>query len=108
MTPERRHRCRQDPDRAGRLARRDWRPRVMLARRRTVSVPPPPLSSSRSARQYKIAQAHVKVCLYDRSRVEPMEMHSGPPVRVGAFVGRERELAKLADLVADVCIVTLT
>ena len=35
-------------------------------------------------------------------------MNSGLPVRVAAFVGRERERAKLADLVADVRIVTLT
>src|SRR5688572_8701606 len=41
-------------------------------------------------------------------RVEPMEMHSRPPVGVAAFVGRERECAKLADLFADVRIVTLT
>ena len=37
-----------------------------------------------------------------------MEMHSGLPVVVAAFVGRELERAKLADLVADVRIVTLT
>jgi predicted ATPase/DNA-binding CsgD family transcriptional regulator len=37
-----------------------------------------------------------------------MEMHSRPPVGVAAFVGRERECAKLADLFADVRIVTLT
>jgi predicted ATPase/DNA-binding CsgD family transcriptional regulator len=37
-----------------------------------------------------------------------MEMHSVLPVGVAAFVGRERERAKLADLVADVRIVTLT
>ena len=37
-----------------------------------------------------------------------MERHSGLPVGVAAFVGRERERAKLANLVADVRIVTLT
>ena len=35
-------------------------------------------------------------------------MHSGLPVGVAAFVGRERERAKLADLVADARVVTLT
>ena len=40
--------------------------------------------------------------------VEPMGMHSRPPVGVAAFVGRERERAKVADLVADARIVTLT
>jgi predicted ATPase/DNA-binding CsgD family transcriptional regulator len=37
-----------------------------------------------------------------------MEMHSGPPVGVAAFVGRERERARLAELVADARVVTLT
>jgi predicted ATPase len=37
-----------------------------------------------------------------------MKVHSGLHVGVAAFVGRERERAKLADLVADVRIVTLT
>jgi predicted ATPase/DNA-binding CsgD family transcriptional regulator len=37
-----------------------------------------------------------------------MEMRSGLPVGVAAFVGRERERAKLADLVADARVVTLT
>jgi predicted ATPase/DNA-binding CsgD family transcriptional regulator len=37
-----------------------------------------------------------------------MEMQRGLPVRVAAFVGRERERAKLADLVADARVVTLT
>jgi len=35
-------------------------------------------------------------------------MQRGLPVRVAAFVGRERERAKLADLVADARVVTLT
>ena len=35
-------------------------------------------------------------------------MRSGLPVGVAAFVGRERERAKLADLVADARVVTLT
>ncbi|MGI8774474.1 MAG: LuxR C-terminal-related transcriptional regulator [Actinomycetota bacterium] len=35
-------------------------------------------------------------------------MHSGLPVGVAAFVGRERERAKVADLVADARVVTLT
>jgi len=35
-------------------------------------------------------------------------MQSGLPVRVAAFVGRERERAKVADLVADARVVTLT
>ena len=35
-------------------------------------------------------------------------MHSGLPARVAAFVGRERERAKVADLVADARVVTLT
>jgi len=37
-----------------------------------------------------------------------MQMHSGPPVGVAAFVGRERERAKVADLVADARVVTLS
>ena len=37
-----------------------------------------------------------------------MEMHSGLPVGVAAFVGRERERAKVADLVGDARVVTLT
>jgi predicted ATPase/DNA-binding CsgD family transcriptional regulator len=37
-----------------------------------------------------------------------MKMHSGPPVGVAAFIGRERERAKVADLVAGVRVVTLT
>ncbi|HEX9888274.1 MAG TPA: AAA family ATPase, partial [Nitriliruptorales bacterium] len=37
-----------------------------------------------------------------------MEMRSGLPVGVAAFVGRERERAKVADLVADARVVTLT
>jgi hypothetical protein len=47
-------------------------------------------------------------CSYDRGRVEPMEMQSGLPVGVAAFVGRERERAKVADLVAEARVVTLT
>jgi predicted ATPase/DNA-binding CsgD family transcriptional regulator len=37
-----------------------------------------------------------------------MEMPSGLPVGVAAFVGRERERAQVADLVADARVVTLT
>jgi predicted ATPase/DNA-binding CsgD family transcriptional regulator len=37
-----------------------------------------------------------------------MEMQSGLPVGVAAFVGRERERAKVADLVGDARVVTLT
>ena len=37
-----------------------------------------------------------------------MEIHSSLPVGVAAFVGRERERAKVADLVADARVVTLT
>ena len=37
-----------------------------------------------------------------------MEMQIGLPVGVAAFVGRERERAKVADLVADTRVVTLT
>jgi predicted ATPase/DNA-binding CsgD family transcriptional regulator len=37
-----------------------------------------------------------------------MEMQRGLPVGVAAFVGRERERAKVADLVADARVVTLT
>jgi predicted ATPase/DNA-binding CsgD family transcriptional regulator len=37
-----------------------------------------------------------------------MEMHSGQPIGIAVFVGRERERAKVADLVAHVRIVTLT
>jgi predicted ATPase len=44
--------------------------------------------------------------LYDR--VEPMEMYSRLPAGVAAFVGRERERARVAALVADVRGVTLT
>jgi predicted ATPase/DNA-binding CsgD family transcriptional regulator len=45
---------------------------------------------------------------YDRVGVESMEKQSGLPVGVAAFVGRERERAKVADLVADARVVTLT
>jgi predicted ATPase len=37
-----------------------------------------------------------------------MEMQSGLPVGVAAFIGRESERAKMADLVADARVVTLT
>lgn len=37
-----------------------------------------------------------------------MEMQSRLPVGVAAFVGRERERAKVADLVTDARVVTLT
>ena len=37
-----------------------------------------------------------------------MEMQSGLPVGVAAFIGRERERAKVADLVAASRVVTLT
>src|SRR5919106_2518839 len=37
-----------------------------------------------------------------------MEMQSGLPVGVAAFIGRERERAKVGDLVADARVVTLT
>ena len=40
--------------------------------------------------------------------VESMEMQSGLPGGVAAFVGRERERAKVADLFADARVVTLT
>ncbi|HEX2026946.1 MAG TPA: LuxR C-terminal-related transcriptional regulator [Nitriliruptorales bacterium] len=40
--------------------------------------------------------------------LEPMEMHSTLPVGISAFVGRERERAKVADLVAGARVVTLT
>jgi ABC-type uncharacterized transport system YnjBCD ATPase subunit len=36
-----------------------------------------------------------------------MEMQSGLPLGVAAFVGRERERAKVADLLADARVVTL-
>ena len=39
---------------------------------------------------------------------ESMELQSGMPVGVAAFVGRQRERAKVADLVADARVVTLT
>jgi len=48
------------------------------------------------------------VCSYDQGRVESMEMQSGVPVGVAAFIGRERERAKAADLVAASRVVTLT
>ncbi|MGH2946555.1 MAG: LuxR C-terminal-related transcriptional regulator [Solirubrobacteraceae bacterium] len=54
------------------------------------------------------AGAHVLACSYDRGRVESMEMHSGLPVGVAAFVGRGRERVKVADLVADARVVTLS
>ncbi len=47
-------------------------------------------------------------CSYDRGRVESMEMQSGLPVGVAAFIGREHERAKVADLVTDARVVTLT
>ena len=37
-----------------------------------------------------------------------MEMQSGLPIGVAAFVGRERERAEVSDLVADMRVVTLT
>ena len=37
-----------------------------------------------------------------------MEMRSGLPVGIAAFVGRKRERAKVADLVANARVVTLT
>ena len=37
-----------------------------------------------------------------------METHSRLPVGVAAFIGRERERARLADLVADARVMTLT
>ncbi|MGH9150871.1 MAG: ATP-binding protein [Acidimicrobiales bacterium] len=40
--------------------------------------------------------------------MEPMEMHGRLPVGVAAFVGRETERAKVAELVADARVVTLT
>ncbi len=40
--------------------------------------------------------------------VESMAMQSGLPVGVAAFIGRERERAKVADLLADARVVTLT
>ncbi len=43
-----------------------------------------------------------------RGRMEPMEMQRGLPVGAGTFVGRERERAKLAALVARTRVVTLT
>lgn len=54
------------------------------------------------------ALAHVLASSYDRRRVEPTEMYSRLPVGVAAFVGRERERAKVADLVVDARVVTLT
>jgi predicted ATPase/DNA-binding CsgD family transcriptional regulator len=47
-------------------------------------------------------------CSYDQGRVECMEMQSGLPVGVAMFIGRERERAKVADLVAASRVVTLT
>jgi carbon monoxide dehydrogenase subunit G len=44
----------------------------------------------------------------DRGGVESREMQSGLPVGVAAFVGREHERAKVADLVTDARVVTLT
>ena len=45
---------------------------------------------------------------YDWVGLESMLMLSGLPVGVAAFVGRERERAKVADLLADARVVTLT
>ncbi len=50
----------------------------------------------------------VMACSYDWGGVECMEMQRRLPVGVAAFVGRERERAKVADLVADARVVTLT
>jgi hypothetical protein len=50
----------------------------------------------------------VVACSYDRGEAASMEMRSGLPVGVAAFVGREREGAKVADLLADGRVVTLT
>jgi predicted ATPase/DNA-binding CsgD family transcriptional regulator len=46
--------------------------------------------------------------MYDRGKAGSMEMQSGLPVGVAAFVGRQRERVKVADLVADARVVTLT
>jgi len=51
---------------------------------------------------------HVMACSYDWGGVESMETQSRLPVGVAAFVGREHERAKVADLVADARVVTLT
>lgn len=53
-------------------------------------------------------RAQVMACSYDLARVESMEIPSGLPVGVAAFVGRGRERAMMADLVADARMVTLT
>jgi len=53
-------------------------------------------------------RAAIAIPISDGGRVESMEMQSGLPVGVAAFVGRERERAKVAELVADARVVTLT
>ena len=47
-------------------------------------------------------------CSYDWGGVEFMKLQGGLPIGVAAFVGRQRERAKVADLVADARVVTLT
>ena len=47
-------------------------------------------------------------CSYDRDGVGSMEMQCRLPVGVAAFIGRERERARLADLVSDARVMTLT
>ena len=50
----------------------------------------------------------MKAGSYDRAGVESMAMRSGLPVGIAAFIGRDSERAKVADLVADARVVTLT
>jgi predicted ATPase/DNA-binding CsgD family transcriptional regulator len=52
--------------------------------------------------------AQLMACSYDQGRVESMEMQSRLPVGVAAFIGRERERVKVADLVTVTRVVTLT
>lgn len=51
---------------------------------------------------------HVMACSYDRGRVEFMKLQRGLPVGVAAFVGREHARAKVAGLVTDARVLTLT
>jgi hypothetical protein len=90
-------------DEGDQVARQD------LVRDRTVDV-----IGTRPSRLRGSAPAHVVAGYYDRGRlrfqaiVVFMAMQSGLPVGVAAFVGRERERAKVVELVADARVVTLT
>jgi hypothetical protein len=91
-------------------ARRHEVPHIIPRRRPAVTGCPRPPGSPRSvgfSRSEKQRGASGGV-LVRSGQVESMEMQSGLPVGVAAFIGRARERAKVAELVADARVVTLT